>query len=59
MEGLLFVRGMVKCLENMKWHFNTNAADEIFYVKEINLFVVLVGCFRFSDDNMHCEGFSR
>ena len=19
----------VKCLENMKWHFNTNAADEI------------------------------
>ena len=20
----------VKCLENMKWHFNTNVADEIF-----------------------------
>ena len=20
----------VKCLENMKWHFNTNTADEIF-----------------------------
>ena len=20
----------VKCLVNMKWHFNTNAADEIF-----------------------------
>ena len=31
----------VKCLENMKWHFNTNAADEI----------VQVGCFRFSNDN--------
>ena len=35
----------VKCLENMKWHFNTK-------VKEItNLFAVLVGCFRFSNDN--------
>ena len=42
----------VKCLENMKWHFNTNAADEIFLVKEItNLFAVLVGYFRFSHDN--------